>query len=263
MQMLKINISKREELVIISALLSILMLVLFFVPLGLWKFIFLIFMGVCVYLASIFILRGYLAKIEYVVLPILPILFTLSFALFYNIIPERWLTRLIFISIYGSLIYSVLLIENVFNVAKTKNIQLLRVARTIYFFVSSFTVFLFSYVLLSFHLFGLFTGLIFLVFVFFISYTFFWSFRLEKAVRREDIFLSMSSAMILFELMFVFSFWPLNIYLISLLLTSVYYSILGIWDNLLSFRLKGWGVQEYILINFAVFVLGLLIVNFG
>lgn len=263
MQMLKINISKREELVIISALLSVLMLLLFLVPLGIWKFIFLIFMGVSVYLASIFILRGYLSKIEYVVLPILPIFFTLSSALFYNIIPERWLTRLIFISIYGSLIYSVMLIENVFNVAKTKNIQLLRVARTIYFFVSSFTVFLFSYVLLSFHLFGFFTGLIFLVFIFFISYTFFWSFRLEKAVRREDIFLSMGGAIILFELMIIFSFWPLNIYLISLLLTSVYYSILGIWDNLLSFRLKGWSIREYILINLAVFLLCLLIVNFG
>lgn len=261
--MSKINISKREELVLVSLFLSALVLVVFFVPLGPLKFIFLIVTCLLTYLLAIFVLRGDLERIEYLMLPIPLVLFSVSAALFYNIIPERWLTRMIFISVYGVLTYSFLLIGNVFNVAKTKNIQLLKVARTIYFFISSFTVFLFSYVMLSFHLPGILTSFIFSLFVFLISLTFFWSFRLTKELKREDLFLSLATAVILFELTLALSFWPLNIYLISLFLTSIYYSLLGIWNNLLSCRLKGWNMLEYLVINLIVFAFCILTVSFG
>lgn len=261
--MSKINISKREELVIASVVLSALMFFIFFVPLGLWKFIVIFFACAATYVFTIYIMRENVEKIEFFTLPILPVLFTLATVLFYGIIPERWLTRLIFISIYGFLTYSIFLMENVFNVAKIKNIQLLKVARTIYFFISSFTVFLFSYVVLSFHMPVIISGLIFLLFIFLLSYTFFWSFNLSKAAARNDIVLSLSSAILILELIIVFSFWPLNIYLISLFTTSVYYSLIGVWDHLLSFRLKGWNIKEYMIINVIIFVLCLLTVNFG
>lgn len=261
--MSRINISKREELIIASVALSTVMLFIFFVPLGFWKFITILFAGGAAYILTIIILRENVEGIEYFTLPILPVLFTISTALFYGIIPERWLTRLIFISIYGFLTYSIFLMENVFNVAKIKNIQLLKVARTIYFFISSFTAFLFSYVVLSFHMLGIVSGLFFLLFIFLLSYTIFWSFNLHKTFTKMDIILSLSAAILIFELIIALSFWPLNIYLISLFVTSVYYSVIGVWDHLLSFRLKGWDIREYVVINAIIFVLCLLTVNFG
>jgi hypothetical protein len=261
--MSKINISKREELVVASVILSAFMFFIFFVPIGLWKFIAIIFASMLTYAFTIIILRENIERIEYFTLPILPVLFTFATALFYGIIPERWLTRLIFISIYGFLAYSIFLMENVFNVAKLKNIQLLKVARTIYFFISSFTVFLFSYVVLSFHESGIISGLIFLLFIFLLSYTFYWSFNLYKSLEKTDIILSISTALIISELIIAFSFWPLNIYLISLFITSVYYSIIGVWDHILSYRLKGWNINEYIVINVIIFLLCILTVNFG
>ncbi len=257
------KITKREELVFFSLFLSALLLLLFLIPIGTVKIISLLVLGCIAYVISLAVFRENLDGVEPFVLPILPVLFTISTALFYNIISERWLTRLGFIFVYGILIYSIFLIENVFSIAKIKNIQLMKVARTIYFFVSSFTVFLFSYVILSFHLPGIISSLIFSVFVFLMSFPFVWSFSLKKKFSAQDLGVALVNSLIIFELMFAIIFWPLNIYLVSLFITSVYYSMIGIWDNILSFRVRGWSVIEYVLINGAVFLLCLLTVNFG
>lgn len=261
--MLKISITKREELGIASLILTVFMLFLFLVPLGTFKFIFVILLSLLSYGVSLFVGREGLKKIEFFLLPILPVLFSISTALFYGIIPERWLTRLAFIFTYGLLIYSVFLIENIFNAAKIKNIQLLKVARTIYFFVSAFTVFLFSYVIFSFHLFGFLTSLILLVFIFLISLSFIWSFFLKRTAEGVNLAIAIVSSLIIFEVSLAISFWPLNIYLAALFLTSIYYSLMGIVDNLLNFRVRGWSYKEYLIINGVIFILSFLSVNFG
>ncbi len=260
---INVKISKREELVFFSLVLSGLLLVLFLIPLGVLKIVFLLLFCAIVFLVSLAVFRENLDGIEPFVLPILPVLFTLSISLFYNIISERWLTRISFIFLYGILIYSIFLVENVFSIAKIKNIQLMKVARTIYFFVSAFTVFLFSYVILSFHLIGIISASVTAVFVFLVSFTFIWSFSLEKKFAWGDAGISLFNSIVLFEAVLSLTFWPINIYLVSLFITSVYYSMVGIWDNILGFRVRGWSVMEYILINAAVFLLCLLTVNFG
>jgi hypothetical protein len=263
LSMKKIKITKREELVLSSAILTSLMLCFYIIPVGLLKFSILPVLIIVVYLASLFIGREGLRKIEYYLLPVLPVLFTISSALFYNIIPERWLTRLAFIFTYGFLIYSIFLIINIFNAAKLKNIQLLKVARTIYFFISDFTLFLFAYVVLSFHWYNFASSMLIGIFTFLISLTFIWSFSLRQFLIKEEYFLSFFSSLIIFELTFAITFWPLNIYLISLFITSVYYSITGILNNILSFKVRGWNLFEYALINVVIFLLCLMSVNFG
>jgi hypothetical protein len=262
-QMNRIKITKREELVLSSVILTVLMLCFYIIPVGILKFSILPALIVVVYAASLFIGREGLRKIEYYLLPILPVLFTVSSALFYNIIPSRWLTRLAFICTYGFLIYSIFLIINIFNAAKLKNIQLLKVARTIYFFISDFTLFLFSYVVLSFHGINLFSSGLIGIFTFLISITFIWSFSLRQFLIKEEYFLAFFCALLIFEITFVITFWPLNIYLISLFITSIYYSLTGILNNILSFKVRGWNILEYAAINIVIFILCLLAVNFG
>lgn len=261
--MLKIKITKREEIAISSIVLTIFMLFLFLVPLGAFKFIFVILFVFFTFGVSLFVGREGLKNVEYLLLPILPVLFSVSTALFYGIIPERWLTRLFFIFTYGFLIYSIFLILNIFNAAKLKNIQLLKVARTIYFFISAFTVFLFSYVLMSFHIVGFLTSLFLSVFIFLISIAFIWSFFLKKAVEATNIMIAIFTAILMFEVSFAISFWPLNIYLAALFFTSIYYSLMGIIDNLLNFRVRGWSYLEYLVLNGIIFLLCVLSLNFG
>lgn len=259
----RIKLAKREELVISSLLLTLLMLVFYIIPTGPLKFGFLFILLVFSILTTLLVGREGLQKAEYYLLPILPVEYTLSAALFYNIIPERWLTRLAFIFTYGFLMYSLFLIINIFNAAKLKNIQLLKVARTIYFFVSSFTFFLFSYVVLSFHLYNIISSTLIGVFVFLSSLTFVWSFSLKEKLSKSELVFCFFIAILVFELCLVITFWPLNIYLISLFLTSIYYSLIGIIDNILSFKVRGWSLKEYLAINIFIFILCFLAVNFG
>lgn len=261
--MLKIKITKREEIAVSSIVLTVFMLFLFLVPIGVFKFVFVILLGFLSYGFSLFAGREGLKRVEFFLLPILPVLFSISTALFYGIIPERWLTRFFFIVTYGFLIYSIFLIINIFNAAKIKNIQLLKVARTIYFFISAFTVFLFSYVLMSFHIFGLFTSISIAVFIFLISIAFIWSFFLKKEIGKTNVLIAIVTAILMFEISLSISFWPLNIYLAALFFTSIYYSLMGIIDNLLSFRVRGWSYFEYLVINGIIFVLCVLSLNFG
>lgn len=261
--MRKIAITKREELVLLSVILTVLMLCFYIIPVGVLKFAVLPVLIIAVFASSLFVGREGLRRIEYFILPILPVLFTISSALFYNIIPDRWLTRLAFIFTYGFLIYSIFLIINIFNAAKIKNIQLLKVARTIYFFVSSFTVFLFSYVILSFHVINLLSSASISLFVLLIAQTFIWSFSLREKLEKEEIFLSFFCAFLIFELSLSLTFWPLNIYLTSLFLTSIYYSLIGVIDNLLSFKIRGWSLMEYTAINIFIFILCFFAASFG
>lgn len=259
----RLKVTKREELVIAALVLTGLMLLFYIIPLGILKYSLIPVLIIASYGASLFVGREGLKKIEYFVLPILSVLYTISSALFYNIIPERWLTRLAFIFTYGFLLYSIFLIINIFNAAKLKNIQLLKVARTIYFFVSSFTVFLFSYVILSFHFYNILESIVIGVFIFLISLTFVWSFFLNQSFSKQELFFAAFPAILIFELSLAITFWPLNIYLASLFLTSVYYSLIGIMDNLLSFKVRGWSLLEYVAINAFIFALCAFSVNFG
>lgn len=263
MPILPFKITKREEVVIVTILLTTVffnycLFTSFLTQLGI-----LLVLLVLVYTSFIFLLREDLIKIEFFTLPVLPTGFTLSFALFFGILPTRWLTRLGFVFTYAFLIYAIALISNIFNVAKHKNIQLLRAGRTIHFFITCFSVFLFTYVVLTFHLLGFVSALLVLIFLFIISYAYIWSFSFGREILARDLLIALSVSLCLAELVLVLSFWPLNIYLTSLLITCVFYSLLGIWDNFLSYRLRGWAYREYIIINLIIFSLCLLTVRFG
>ncbi len=261
--MQKIRFAKREELVILSFFLTVLMLIFYIIPLGAIKLISLPIFAILVYLTSLYAGREGLSKIDYFIVPILPIFFTIASALFYNIIPERWLTRIVFILTYGVLIYSIFLIINIFNAAKLKNIQLLKVARTIYFFISAFTLFLMTYVVLSFHFYNIISSLIISFFVFTVLIAYIKSFYLKERNIKFEAKLALFIAIILFEISFAVTFWPLNIYISALFITSVYYSITGIIDNILGYKIRGWSVNEYLIINILIFILAFFATNFG
>ena len=81
---------------------------------------------------------------------ILPFLFSLSFGLFYFLVPGRYLTRIFTTSLYAIGLYSLFLSENIFTVSSIRTIALLASARTVSFVITLISYFFLSNVLFHF-----------------------------------------------------------------------------------------------------------------
>ena len=73
-------------------------------------------------------------KVEWIMLFVIPLFFTISLYFFYFLFPVRWLTRFPFIILYGVSLYAILLIVNIFNVGVKTNLQLYRAAFSVNYF---------------------------------------------------------------------------------------------------------------------------------
>ena len=72
---------------------------------------------------------------------ILPFFFSLSFGLFYFLVPARYITRIIMTSLYALGLYSLFLSENIFTVSSIRTIALLSSARTVSFVITLLSYF--------------------------------------------------------------------------------------------------------------------------
>src|SRR5581483_6686355 len=130
-QFFRPRLSKRSKFVISCALLTCGMLLNF--SLGpnftyLSSGVLAVFAG----LLTLFSLWGDLPKRKQVVIVLLPsMLFTIAVGLFYFVLPQRWITRLIMLLIYGFGFYATLLVQNIYTISVARSIKLLQAARTI------------------------------------------------------------------------------------------------------------------------------------
>src|SRR3990167_1114849 len=83
---------------------------------------------------------------------ILPLFYTLASALFYFLVPARFITRIGMTSLYALGLYSLLLSENIFIVSSIRTIALLSSARTVSFIVTLLSYFFMANVVFSLHL---------------------------------------------------------------------------------------------------------------
>ena len=92
---------------------------------------------------------------------ILPLFYSLACALFYFLVPARFLTRIGMSLLYAFGLYSLLLSENIFIVSSIRTIALLSSARTVSFIVTLLSYFFMANVVLSLHL-NIFVTLLFI-----------------------------------------------------------------------------------------------------
>ncbi len=78
--------------------------------------IFIVLLAVLSYFLTLFSLLEQIEKIEWFMLFLIPVLFTISFYLFFFLFPVRWLTRVPFVIFYTVSIYALLRSSNIFNV---------------------------------------------------------------------------------------------------------------------------------------------------
>lgn len=255
-------LTKRQKITFTTIILS---LGLFFFPLVDPK-LQLYFLGSLVagsYLLSVWSIFQELAGFEFITLFVLPVLLTLSFGLFikqYGPIQEL---RLVLALVYGIVLYTSLLAENIFNVSAERNIPLIRAARTVGYLVTLFVSFAFFSLLFSLGLdWWVITLITFVVGTLLFAQAL-WQIELEEILSKQLIVHSLASGLVIAELAASLTFWPLGPARVGLALTGLVYVILGILQHMVKKDLTRRTTLEYVFLAFSIFLLLALTTSWG
>lgn len=183
---------------------------------------------------------------------ILPFLYSLSFGLFYFLVPARFLTRVITTILYGIGLYSLYLAQNIFAVSAIRTIALVSSARIVSFVLTLLSYFFLSNIVFSLHISIIPTSLLVFIFSFLFTLHSFWTYNLDKPLTALLIW-AFAISLCLFEAALILWFWPSNPTVIALFLTGFFYTIVSlchVWFDRRLFRGVLW---EYIWVSMIVF----------
>jgi len=184
---------------------------------------------------------------------ILPLFYSLACALFYFLVPARFLTRIGMSLLYAFGLYSLLLSENIFIVSSIRTIALLSSARTVSFIVTLLSYFFMATVVFSLHL-NIFITLLFMfTFSFPLIMHSIWTHTLESDFRSHLEWVLLITVCIV-EAALVLWFWPTTPTIIGLFLTCLFYILVGISQVWLDRRLFKGVMWEYVWVTVIVFL---------
>lgn len=214
--------------------------------------------------------------IEWLTLPILPALFAIGATLVMPLLPTGFdflssdsSQLLSFIIKMGHLVifvvgyYAALLTANIYNVAAIRTIQLLRVAHSIGFLVTIATGLFFFIVVSALHL----TSVLNFLLVFLVSlplaFQSIWSVNLEEQASKQIWQFSFLCAIVLGEIAWILSFWPVGVSIAALFLTAIFYELIGIIQYHLGERLNSKIANEFILVAVVMFFVVMVTTRWG
>lgn len=248
---MNLNITKRQKIIITTALLTIGLISTQLVDFNL-RFKFIASLGILAYILALWALWEGINWTKAIVLMILPVAYTLAVASFYFLLPVRWLTRLPVATLFGLTFYLLLLSQNVFNVASIRTIPLYRAASTAAFLFTLLSAFFIYNVVYAFNLLFIWNGIAVFLISFPLILQLLWQLEMEEKVSTATFVQSFILSLIMGELAFCFSFWPMPTTIWSLSLSSAMYVILGLTTLFLRGRESRRAVWEYIGIGFVV-----------
>lgn len=253
-----LNLSKRQKIVAASIILTLGLIVSTQTASFLFaKFKLILALGIIGYLISLWALSEGMTKLKAVVLLILPTFYTVSVASFYFLLPVRWLTRLPVAILFGISYYTLMLSQNVFNVAAIRTIPLYRAASTAGFLFTLITAFFLYNVIFALNLpFYLAGAAVFLV-SFPLILQILWSLKMEGISSQITVY-ALIVSMLIAEGGVALSFWPVAPTIWSLSLATYLYVLLGIVNDFLRERLNRRQIWEYISVGLAVFIFSFL-----
>lgn len=239
----RITLTKRQQFVAVTLVLTLGLVLTQLVPVEM-RYPMVAILAVITYFLSAFALREDLRGIEWVTLLTLPTLFTAAVGLFYFLLPVRWLTRLPVAVLYAVGIYALLLTENIYNVAANRTIGLLRAAHSVGFLLTLVTYFLLLQTVLAFRL--IFWANTFFVVLLSLLLIFqsLWAMELALVVSRRAWQFTLTLALVLGQLVWAFSFWPVATTLQALFLTTGFYGLVGMAQQYLVEKLYKKNVVE-------------------
>lgn len=215
-------------------------------------------LGVAAYFLSLWALWEGLNWTKAVILLILPTFFTVAVASFYFLLPVRWLTRLPVAILFGLTFYLLLLAQNVFNVAAIRTIPLYRAASTASFLFTLLSAFFIYNVIFALNLLFIWNGLIVFIISFPLILQIIWSVGMEDRIRGDALLQSFILSLVLGELAYAFSFWPMPTIIWSLSLSSSMYVLVGVTTQVLRSRVTKRVVWEYLGIGAVILMVSFL-----
>ena len=200
-------------------------------------------------------------KSEYAVF-ILPFFYTLSFALFYSLVPERLIYRLGLTLLYSFGLYSLYLSQNIFVVSAIRTIQLLSGARIVSYIITLLAFFFMTATVFSFHIYVLYEGILVFIYTYLLMYHTLWTYSLSEKTYNISLWV-LGLTICIWELAMVLWFWPSSSTVIALFLTGIFYALGGMSHVWLERKLFKGVLLEYLWVIVAVFLFLLLFSTWG
>lgn len=250
-----LNLSKRQKLVIATIILTLSLLASEIFSGVNHMFIGLI-LSVLTTVVLYIILRKDLSGSFYYPLFILPFFYTLSVSIFYLLIPSRLLSIIILTIFYAFGLYSLFLTQNIFAVSNVKTINLLRSARIVSFVITVLVHFLMVNIIFSLRMPIYITPLLIGITGGLLNMQSLWVYVLEKSQIKELIAYSVVIGLLLMQLSFILSIWPIDASIYSIFLTGIFYTYSGLSHAWFERRLFKGVLWEYVWVGFlSVFIL--------
>jgi len=246
-----LQLTKRQQFVAVTAILTALLILTQTVPLE-GRYLTVVVLFLATYALSALVLREELQGIEWFTLLILPSLFSGAVALFYFLLPARWLTRIPVALLYAVGLYALLLTENIFNVAANRTIALLRAAHSIGFLLSFVIYFLLSQIVFAFRLGPFFNAVAVGVLSFLLNFQALWSMELETKAGRKVTTISIVITVVMMEVAAVLSFLPAQPLMNALFIASVFYSLVGMSQQYMIEKMYKKTVIEFFVVSLFV-----------
>ncbi len=248
---------KRQKLVLSALLLGLAMGWVLFLPLE-WKYPATGLLALFTWLLVAWSLRDGLQKIEWLTIPLPPVLFSISVSLFYVLLPEAWWAKAIILIVFVISQYALFLSANIFSVAAIRTIALQRAALVVEYVLTILTGFLLFSTLWSFRLPFWLVGVGVSASSFALLLPGIWSVGLEPVLTRRVFAYAFWQSVCLGLLALSVSFWPISITVSSVFLCTMLYVFLGISQHHFTERLFSKTILEYALISLVVLVTMLL-----
>ena len=180
------------------------------------------------FLLTLFCLREELQGIKWLIVVLLPVIFTIACGLFYFLLPARWLTRLIMLVLFAVGFYATLLAQNIFLVSSLRSIKLLHAARTIGFLLSVVSAFGLYAVLFSLHTYlPVVVGVVAIV-SFALIVPIIWSVLLGDSLGKKELLFVGVLTLALTELGTFITFWPVSVTFAAIFLAGNFYTLVGV-----------------------------------
>lgn len=254
----RMTLTKRQQFVIITLVLSLILLLTQLISGNAVRYPLVLVLAIMTFIGSAFGLREDLQGIEWFTLLIPITLYSTAVSLFYFLLPSRWLTRIPVAVLYAVGLYALLLTENIYNVAANRTIALLRAARSVGFLMTIFTYYLLTLTALSFRLLAPWNTLCVLIISFFHAFPALWTIELGGKASKRVLAMSIAITVVLGELVWALSFWPMPTTMVALLLSAVFYCTVGMGQEYLGNKLYKKTVIEFFLVCLLVFIAALL-----
>lgn len=210
------------------------------------------------------ILRQDISKKSYIFpIFILPFFFTLSFSLFYSLVPARLITRVLLTVVFAFGAYSLFLTQNIFTISTLRTINLLRSARIVSFVITIFVLFFMFNIIFSLRLPMYITPFLIGALSYLMCIQFLWSYSENKDTSREVNLFSGAIALMMTELAFGLSIWPVTAAIYAIFLTGIFYTYSGLSHAWLEKRLFKGILWEYVWVGILSVVFLLMFSKWG